>query len=114
MMINMFRNIGTGLKEFKIDEILSVETILRNIGYFLFLAFLLIVYIGNTHYSEKTIRRIDRMKSQLREDRWKYMTAKNKLMFNTKQTELAQKVKDLGLKELKNPPKKIVIDKGEY
>ncbi|MEX0813659.1 MAG: FtsL-like putative cell division protein [Chitinophagales bacterium] len=104
----------TSFRNFKIDEILSLEIILRNLGYFLFLAVLLFIYIGNTHYSEKTIRKIDRMKHVLREERWQYMTAKNELMFNTKQTELAEKVKNTGLRELNNPPQKIVIEKGEY
>ena len=113
-MKGVFQNIMTGFRNFKIDEILSVDAILRNMGYFVFLGFLILVYIGNTHYSERTIREIDRMKSKLREERWEYMTAKNELMFNTKQTELAEKVKETGLKELKAPPKKIVIKKGEY
>lgn len=113
-MKEQFQNISGGLRNFRLDELLSLETILNNVGYFLFLAFLLLLYIGNTHYSEKTIRKIDRMKKVLREERWEYMTAKNDLMFNTKQTELASKVNARGLKELKEPPKKIVISKGEY
>lgn len=113
-MKNTFQNIMTGFRDFKIDEILSLEAILKNVVYFMFLGALLLFYIGNTHYSERTIRQIDRMKNKLREERWQYMTAKNELMFNTKQTELAEKVKSAGLRELNKPPKKIVIQKGEY
>lgn len=113
-MKKAFRNISNGFKNFNLEELLSVDTIMRNIGYFAFLAVLVLFYIGNTHFSERTIRSIDRMKNKLREERWQYMTAKNELMFNTKQTELAERVKARGLKELKAPPKKIVIKKGEY
>lgn len=113
-MREQIQNITSGVRNFRLDEFLSLEAILNNIGYYLFLGFLLLLYIGNTHYSEKTIRKIDRMKQVLREERWDYMTAKNELMFNTKQTELAEKVKASGLKELNEPPKKIVIKEGEY
>lgn len=113
-MKGTFQNIMTLVRDFKIDEILSVETLVRNLGYFVFLGFLLLVYIWNTHYAERTIRQIDNMKSKLREERWEYMTAKNELMFNTKQTELAEKVKNIGLRELNEPPKKIVIEEDEY
>lgn len=113
-MKGMFQNIMTGFRNFRIDEILSVETLVRNMAYFIFLGFLLLIYIWNTHYAERTIRQIDKMKSKLREERWEYMTAKNELMFNTKQTELAEKVKEIGLRELNEPPKKIVIEKDEY
>ena len=43
-----------------------------------------------------------------------YTTLKADLMFSSKQSEVARKVKPYGLKESLTPPYKIVVEKGEY
>ncbi|GIV34257.1 MAG: hypothetical protein KatS3mg031_1792 [Chitinophagales bacterium] len=92
------------------NAMLSLENIASNLPYFLFLVFLAMLYISNTHSVENTIRNIDRMKAEVKEIRWNYISAKAELMFKSKQTEVARAVEPLGLKELVNPPKKIVVD----
>ncbi|HEY4654551.1 MAG TPA: FtsL-like putative cell division protein [Cyclobacteriaceae bacterium] len=71
-------------------------------------------YISNTHYSEKTVRRINQVRVQVEDLRADYTTMKSDLMFASKQSELARKVKAMGLKESLNPPYKIIVRKGEY
>lgn len=71
-------------------------------------------YIGNTHYTEKTVRRIDQVQVDVEDLRADYTTLKSDLMFASKQSELARKVKAFGLKESLSPPYKIVVEKGEY
>ena len=80
----------------------------------LFIVVLSLFYIGNTHYAEKTVRRINQMQAEVEDLRADYTTLKSDLMFASKQSELARKVKTLGLKESLTPPFKIVIEEGEY
>lgn len=80
----------------------------------LFVLLLGLLYISNTHYGEKTVRRIDQVGSEVEDLRADYTTLKSDLMFASKQSEVARKVKNLGLKESMNPPTKVVVDKDEY
>ncbi|CAN5243683.1 hypothetical protein BH09BAC1_BH09BAC1_25930 [soil metagenome] len=102
------------IKGIDIMAIFSLDNMLKNSAYLAFLFFLLILYIGNTHEMENTTRHIDAVKKEMKEYRWRYMSAKADLMFNCKMTEVARSVQPLGLKTLEAPPQKITIAKGEY
>lgn len=80
----------------------------------LFVMLIGLLYISNTHYAEKTVRRIDQAQSEVEDLRADYTTLKSDLMFASKQSEVARKVKTIGLKESLNPPTKVVIQEGEY
>ena len=80
----------------------------------LFVLFLSLIYISNTHYSEKTLRKINKMQTDVEDVRADYTTLKADLMFASKQSEVARRVKVLGLKESNKPPFKIEVEKGEY
>ena len=80
----------------------------------LFVMLLGILYIGNTHHAEKTVREIARAQSEVEDLRADYTTLKADVMFASKQSEVARRVKELGLKESIDPPYKIVVDDGEY
>lgn len=75
----------------------------------LFVVFLSLVYISNTHYAEKTIRQIDKAQSEVEDLRADFTTLKSDVMFASKQSEVARRVKPLGLKESLNPPYKVVV-----
>ncbi|GIV38072.1 MAG: hypothetical protein KatS3mg032_2451 [Cyclobacteriaceae bacterium] len=68
-----------------------------------------ILYIGNTHKVETTIRQINQLQAEVEDLRADYITAKSELMFATRQSEVARKVAPLGLKESLTPPFKIVV-----
>ncbi len=76
----------------------------------LFVLLISLLYISNTHYGEKTVRRIDQLQSDVEDLRADYTTLKSDLMFASKQSEVARKVKSLGLKESLNPPTKVVVE----
>ncbi|MBL7851305.1 MAG: hypothetical protein JNN04_10420 [Cyclobacteriaceae bacterium] len=76
----------------------------------LFVMLLGLLYISNTHYAEKTVRRIDQVQSEVEDLRADYTTLKSDLMFASKQSEVARKVKAMGLKESLQPPTKIVVE----
>jgi Bacteriodetes cell division protein (FtsL-like) len=80
----------------------------------LFVTFLSLIYISNTHYAEKATRQIDRAQSEVEDLRADYTTLKSDVMFASKQSEVAKRVNELGLKESLNPPFKVVVKEGEY
>lgn len=80
----------------------------------LFVTVLIVIYIGNNHYAEKTARRIEQLESEVEELRADYTSLKADYMYASKQSEVAKKVKKLGLEENETPPYKIVMDKSEY
>lgn len=73
-----------------------------------------LVYIGNTHYAEQTVRKIDVMQVEVEDLRADYTTLKADLMFSSKQSEVARKVSPFGLEESLTPPFKVVVEAGEY
>jgi hypothetical protein len=74
----------------------------------------LIFYIGNTHFAERTIREIDKIKNEVDDMRADYTTLKAELMYASKQSEVAKKTEKHGLYESSKPPIKILLNKGEY
>ncbi len=80
----------------------------------LFVTFLLVLYIGNNHYAEKTARKIEKLEAQVEELRASYTSLKSDYMYASQQSEVAKKVKKLGLEENEVPPYKIIVDKSEY
>ncbi len=74
----------------------------------LFVMLLSLIYISNTHYAEKTTRQIDRAQTEVEDLRADFTTLKSDVMFASKQSEVARRVKPLGLKESLTPPFKII------
>jgi len=90
----------------------SYRWIMKNIGFFLFLAALAVVYIYNGHYADNVSRDINRTSKELKELQYEYKTLKSEVMFRSKQSELAKAVEPFGLKELSQPPY-ILVDSAE-
>jgi hypothetical protein len=80
----------------------------------LFVMVLGLLYISNTHYAEKTVRRISVVQAEVEDLRADYTTLKSDLMFASKQSEVARKVKGMGLQESLKPPYKVEVEEGEY
>jgi hypothetical protein len=99
--LGSFRNIlgGTFLTNDKTN---------KNLPFLLFLAFLGIIYIGNSFYAEKNIRKVERMQKELRELRYKHISTKAKLMQGSRQSKVAVALENKGIKESTVPPKKII------
>ncbi|MEO5684999.1 MAG: FtsL-like putative cell division protein [Chitinophagaceae bacterium] len=97
---------STQQKEAKRDwkRLLNYQWIVKNIPYFLFLSVLAVLYIYNGHYSDNTVKDINRTSKELKELQYEYKSLKSEVMFRSKQSELAKAVAPLGLKELQQPP----------
>ena len=100
-------------KEAKRDwkKLFNYQWIVKNIPYFLFLSLLAVIYIYNGHYSDNTIKDINKTSKELKELQYEYKSLKSEVMFRSKQSELAHAVEPLGLKELVQPPM-ILKDSG--
>lgn len=91
---------------------LNYQSIVRQVPFFVFLALLAVVYIYNGHYADKTIRDINKTSRELKELQYEYKSVKGDVLFRSKQSELIEAVKPLGLKELTVEPI-ILIDKSQ-
>ena len=110
---------GTGFfsgieKRLKLESYFEEGFPTQHLPKILFTMLLGLLYISNTHYAEKTVRKINASQAEVEDLRADYTTLKADLMFASKQSEVARKVKTLGLKESLRPPYKIAVEKGEY
>ena len=64
----------------------------------LFVMALGLIYISNTHYAEKTVRKINNIQAEVEDLRADYTTLKSDLMFASKQSEVAKKSKSIWIK----------------
>ncbi len=90
---------------------LTSEVILRNMPFILFLGFLAVIYIANSHYAERNVRQIQTLQKEIKELRWYYMSLQAENMYNSKRTEIVDRVRRDGLKPLEDQPKIIVVDR---
>jgi len=97
-----------------ISEWVSYSNVVRNTLFIVFLVGLGVIHVANTHLAERSIRKVNKKEKELKELRWEYMTLKSNLMYERKQSELADKLSETGIIELKEPPNKIVVDKRAY
>ncbi|MDX5420759.1 MAG: hypothetical protein LPK07_02430 [Hymenobacteraceae bacterium] len=97
-----------------IDFLFEEGVPLKYLPYILFVTFITLFYIGNTHYAEKTIRKIDRTKVETEDLRADYTTLKSEYMEASKQSEVARNVAPLGLIESSSPPYQVIVPVDEY
>ena len=90
---------------------LSLYSIVNYLPFIGFVALLMLLYITNRHYAERTIRRIDKLGKEVKELSWDHKSLSAELMKMSTQTEIAKRVDSLGLKERVEPPIKIEIVK---
>jgi len=81
-----------------------------NISFFLFLAFIAILYIANGHLTDKTIRRINSTQQELKELQFEYKTIKSELMRRSRATEVENAMAPYGLVVAKEMPIRIQIE----
>lgn len=107
-------NANVFFKKLFVDGAVSKEAATAMMPFLVFISLLTMLYIGNSHMAVKNIRDIDKLNKEVKELSWEYKSLKADLMFKSKLTEVAKKVDTLGLKELIEPPKKIIISSDEH
>ena len=101
-------------KIFDFDFKIKKDMIPKFLPFFFFISVMLLLYIANKYYAEKSYLEETLLKNELKELRAESLTTKAELVNKTKESEVAKLVENVGLEENKEPPKKIVVEKGEY
>ena len=91
-------------RKFTWKRLLQYKWVVKNIPFFLFLAFLAVLYIFNGHFSDKLTRKMSTTEKNIKELQYEFKTVKSEVIFRSKASELAKAVEPLGLKELTEPP----------
>lgn len=94
-------------------SILTRDGVIDQIPYVFFLTLIAVLYIGNRYHAEKIVRQSNNIQRELKELRAESITSASKLMYISKQSEVARLVNEKGLelKEAVEPPRKLVVEK---
>ncbi|MET4107108.1 FtsL-like putative cell division protein [Hymenobacter sp. UYP22] len=96
----------------RVDGLFREGLPVRYLPKLLFIMFLTLVYIGNTHYATRMNRSIQKLKVESEDLRADYTTLKSDYMEASKQSEVARKVAPYGLVESSSPPFRIAVPAG--
>jgi hypothetical protein len=110
--LKMSANISRGIRGFLGGEMIQSGTF-KFFPYLVFIAVLAFIYIANNYYAEDKIRLINQHRKELKQLRYEYITTKSELTSMTKQSQIAKKLGDKGIKESTDPIKTIQIKKEE-
>lgn len=108
-MLNQKMHVGRSVSGFLDGKFLTRENLGKQIPFILYITFMGVLYIANSYNAEKTIIDISKTKRELEELRFSYITTKSELMFHSKQSEVAAKVENRGIKESLVPPAKLYV-----
>ena len=92
-------------------DFLSEKTLVDNLPFIGFVGFLLIVLIGWGYYTESIAKEEARLEKALGELNSEYFTLGSEYNRLSRQTQVANRLKDTGLTESVDPPKKIKVKK---
>lgn len=89
--------------------ILGVRSMFKQLPFIVFVGILGLFYIFNVHHAEKLMREIQHLEKENKELRWQYVNAKSQLMYNSTQSQTAEKVRESGLGYDGAHPKRVEI-----
>ena len=94
-------------------SLMTRELVMKNFQYLLLLTLLGLLLIANRYHAEKIVRESNTLQQEIKELRSVYITVSSELMEKSRQTSVSQLInkRGIGLKELDNPAKRLVIDK---
>ena len=75
----------------------------------LYITLLCLVYIGNRHYMDRTIRYIDKLKLEVQDLRAEYMHAQSNYVLDLRRKKIVARAKALHLYESSTPPEVVVL-----
>lgn len=91
----------------KVLKVFSYSWIVNNLGFFLFVAVLAVVYIGNGHMATNNIREINKLNAEIKDLQFENKTLKSELMYKTREEAIVQMVQPLQLAVPKQPYERI-------
>ena len=98
-----------------LTNLFQTKWINANLLFFLYLALLAVGYIAYGHWTDKTLRSINKTQNELKDLQYEYKTVKSEVMKLSEQNEVLKKAEPLGLHISNEVPKRLVapISKGE-
>lgn len=103
------RNFSRGLVNVLNGTFLTKEKVLANMPFLLFTAGLMLFYIAYGYWTERTVRDLDRTSNELKEMRSEYITVRSHLERAERQSQVADDIGGLGLRESRVPPLRIEV-----
>jgi hypothetical protein len=107
------KNVGKSVHSMLDGTFLTRDKFMRAMPFLVFLMILGVIYISNIFNVERTKRQIDNLEEELRELRYEYISSRSKLMYESKPSEIVIKLKETGIGESMDPPKKIMVSAEE-
>lgn len=95
-------------------EFLLNKSLVKHLPFIAFMVFLFILNIGLVYYFENTAREKATLQNELNELRSQFNTTMSKLETSKRQSQVAQEIEQLGLKELNSPPTIIDVEPGFF
>lgn len=82
----------------------TLERLVANVPYALFLAVLAVLYITNNSRAIALVRSLDQKQAELKELKWEYLDVQSRLMYATSESQLIEAARAQGLEPLDKPP----------
>lgn len=89
------------------------DWVIRQTNLILMLTALAFGYIMNSYVAETTIRKIDKISRLNKELQFEYISIKSQVLHESKQSEVAQRIKKTGIIESVEPVQKIIVQKKQ-
>jgi hypothetical protein len=105
---------GNILQKILSGDFLVRDGLIKHLSFVLFLVGLFIANIGLVYYFENTAREKIKLQNQLNELRSQYNTTMSDLEKSKQQSNVAQAIDQMGLKELRTPPQVIDVENGFF
>lgn len=102
MPLTLLRNLLDG-------TLLTHDRVMKNIPFILFITLLTILYITNATMADRNRREFNLTHEELKELRYKYISTKSGVMYESNQSQISYKLKETGIKENITPPVKVFI-----
>ena len=106
-------NKGSLISYYLGGDVFSKKKVVKQLPFLLYVVFLLMIYISNTYIAEDMKADIKKTSRLIEEKRIEYVTACSEITTLSKQSELAKKLKNRGIKESVEPAIKLVIEEKQ-
>jgi cell division protein FtsL len=103
---------GVKKKKYRWKRWLNYQAVVKQVPYLLFLALLAVLYIYNGHNADKLVRQTSKAARELKDLQSEYKSVTGDVLLRSRQSELVEAVKPLGLQELTTEPMILVDSSG--
>jgi len=110
---NKSRKIARAIISVLNGSFLTRDNVVKNMPFILFIVGLMVLYIAYGYSAERIVRDLHQVDVELKEVRSDYISKRAELDQEEQQSEVAEDIERLGLKESEVPPIKIVVDQKD-